>query len=65
MKDRRRRKVRLAFEPNRFAAEQLIKVYDVLKPLVSRTTAAPFSTNSNKSKHSAAKAKTQAKGGKQ
>jgi len=57
MKDRRRRKIRLTFEPNRFATEQLIKVYDVLKPLVSRTTAAPPSSNSNRSKRSAANAK--------
>ncbi len=57
MKDRLRRRIRLTFEPNRFATEQLIKVYDLLKPLVSRTTAKPSSSNSNKSKHSATKAK--------
>ena len=55
MKDRLRRRIRLAFEPNRFATEQLIKVYDLLKPLVSRTTAKPSSSHSNKSKHSATK----------
>jgi hypothetical protein len=56
MKDRLRRRIRLAFEPNRFATEQLIKVYDLLKPLVSRTTAKPSSSNSNRSKHSVTKA---------
>jgi hypothetical protein len=56
MKERRRRRIRLAFEPNRLATEQLIKVYEVLKPLVSRTTAAPSSSNPVSSKRSAAKA---------
>jgi len=61
MKDRLRKRIRLTFEPNRFATEQLIKVYDVLTPLVSRTTAAPSSSNPDKIKRSAAKAR----GGKQ
>lgn len=57
MKERRRRRIRLAFEPNRLATEQLIKVYEVLNPLLSRTTAAPSSSNPDRSKRSAAKAK--------
>jgi hypothetical protein len=36
MSERERRRVRLAFEPNRFAAEQLAKVYEQLKPMESR-----------------------------
>lgn len=56
MKDRLRRRLRLTFEPNRFATEQLIKAYAVLKPLVSRTTAASSSSNPDRSEHSAAKA---------
>lgn len=57
MKERLRRRIRLAFEPNRFATEQLIKAYEVLKPVVSRTTVAPSSPNPARIKHSAAKAK--------
>lgn len=56
MKDRLRIRLRLTFEPNRFATEQLIKVYEVLKPLLSRTTAASSSSNPDRSKCSAAKA---------
>lgn len=41
MTERHCRHIRLAFEPNRLAAEQLVKVYEGLKPLESRTTAAP------------------------
>jgi hypothetical protein len=41
MTERHRRPIRLAFEPNRFAAEQLVKAYEELKPLESRTTAMP------------------------
>jgi hypothetical protein len=36
MSERERRRLRLAFEPNRFAAEQLVKVYEHLKPMESR-----------------------------
>lgn len=36
MSERERRRLRLAFEPNRFAAEQLVKVYEQLKPMESR-----------------------------
>jgi hypothetical protein len=57
MKERLRRRIRLAYEPNRFATEQLIKVYEVLQPLVSRTTTAPSSSNPDRSKRSAAKTK--------
>ena len=32
-------RIRLAFEPNRFSSEQLIKVYEQLKPTDSRATA--------------------------
>jgi hypothetical protein len=35
MSERERRRLRLAFEPNRFAAEQLVKVYEQLKPMES------------------------------
>jgi hypothetical protein len=31
--------VRLAFEPNRFASEQLQKTYEQLRPIQARTTA--------------------------
>ncbi len=34
-------RVRLAFEPNRFSAEQLERVYEQLKPTGARTTSAP------------------------
>lgn len=37
MKERHRRRIRRAFEPNRFAAEQLVKIYEELKPVESRT----------------------------
>ena len=37
MSKREHRRVRLAFEPNRFAAEQLVEVYEQLKPMDSRT----------------------------
>jgi hypothetical protein len=40
MKKRHQRCIRRAFEPNRFASEQLTKVYEELKPLEFRTTAA-------------------------
>ncbi len=37
MSKRDYRRVRLAFEPNRFSSEQLVKVYEQLKPIESRT----------------------------
>ena len=37
MTERDRRRLRLSFEPNRFAAEQLVRVYEQLKPMESRT----------------------------
>ena len=36
MTERDHRRVRLAFEPNRFAAEQLVEIYEQLKPMESR-----------------------------
>jgi hypothetical protein len=36
MSERERRQLRLAFEPNRFAADQLVKGYEQLKPMESR-----------------------------
>ena len=41
MTERHRRPIRLAFEPNRFATEQLVKAYEELKPLESHPTANP------------------------
>jgi hypothetical protein len=37
MSERERGRLRLAFEPNRFAAEQLAKVYEQVQPMESRT----------------------------
>jgi hypothetical protein len=34
-------RIRLAFEPNRFAGEQLEKVYEQLRPTQARITSAP------------------------
>jgi hypothetical protein len=33
-------RLRVAFEPNRFASEQLVKVYEQLEPMRARTTQA-------------------------
>lgn len=55
MKEHPTRRLRLAFEPNRFAAEQLVKVYEELKPLESRTTAVPSSPKLTSGKHPSVK----------
>ena len=57
MKKRLRGRIRHTFEPNRFATEQLIKVYELLEPLVSRTISAPSTSHPVRNKRSAAKAK--------
>lgn len=36
MTEYQHRRIRLVFEPNRFASEQLIKVYEQLTPIESR-----------------------------
>jgi hypothetical protein len=45
----------VAFEPNRFSSEQLVKVYEQLKPTDARVTAAGSLTRPAKTKRSAAK----------
>ncbi len=55
MTERHRRRVRLAFEPNRFASEQLVKVYERLKPIESRPAPTRSSSKSASSKRSSAK----------
>ena len=57
MKKRLRGRIRHAFEPNRFATEQLIKVYELLEPLVSRTISSPSTSHPARNKRSAATAK--------
>ena len=57
MKKRLRGRTRHTFEPNRFATEQLIKVYEVLAPLVSRTNSAPSTSKPGRIKRSVAKGK--------
>ena len=57
MKKRLRGRIRYTFEPNRFATEQLIKVYEVLEPLVSRKNSAPSTSIPARIKRSAAKGK--------
>lgn len=37
-------RVRLAFEPNRFSSEQLVRVYEQLKPTDARATSAHSSS---------------------
>ena len=58
MKKRLRGRIRHTFEPNRFATEQLIKVYERLEPLVSRKISAPSTSHPARDKRSAAIAKT-------
>lgn len=55
MTERHRRRIRLAFEPNRFASEQLIKVYEQLKPMESRPVPTRSSSKSARYKRSSAK----------
>ena len=50
MSERERRQVRLAFEPNRFAAEQLIEVYEQLKPTEARTKPTQSVTDASQAK---------------
>ncbi len=60
MSERKHLRVRLAFEPNRLATEQLIQVYEQIKPMDSRTKAAPSVTNASHDQPSSLR-----KGGKQ
>jgi hypothetical protein len=55
MKKRRKKRIRLAFEPNRFATEQLIKIYEELKPFKVRSAVAPSSSNPARGRRSAKK----------
>ena len=57
MKKRVCGRIRHTFEPNRFATEQLIKVYELLEPLVSRKISAPPPSHPARDKRSAATAK--------
>jgi hypothetical protein len=41
---RKKWRVRLAFEPNRYAQEQLQKAYEQISPIESRATAQPSAT---------------------
>jgi hypothetical protein len=56
MRERHRTwRIRVAFEPNRFSSEQLVEVYEQLKPTDARVTAAGSLTRPAKTKRSAAK----------
>lgn len=55
MTEHHHKRVRLAFEPNRFASEQLAKVYEQLEPMESRTTPTRPSSEPADSKRSSAK----------
>ena len=59
MTERDRRRVRLSFEPNRFAAEQLVEVYEQLKPLESRTKPTRSVAKPAKKKRASAKGDAQ------
>ena len=48
-------RVRVAFEPNRFSSDQLVKVYEQLKPTNSRSSPAQPSGSPAATKRSAAK----------
>lgn len=41
---RKKWRVRLAFEPNRYAQEQLQKAYEQISPIEARATARPSTT---------------------
>jgi hypothetical protein len=41
---RKKWRVRQAFEPNRYAQEQLQKAYEQISPIEARSTAQPFAT---------------------
>jgi hypothetical protein len=41
---RKKWRVRLAFEPNRYAQEQLQKAYEQISPIEARSTAQPSAT---------------------
>jgi hypothetical protein len=47
--------VRLAFEPNRYASEQVQKAYEQLSPTDGRTTARAPVTGSSATKHTTIK----------
>lgn len=51
----RTRRIRVAFEPNRFSCEQLIEVYEELKPTDSRATPTESSRKPAPPKRSATK----------
>jgi hypothetical protein len=44
IRGRKKWRVRLAFEPNRYAQEQLQKAYERISPIEARTTAQPSAT---------------------
>jgi hypothetical protein len=48
-------RVRIAFEPNRFSSDQLVKVYEQLKPTNARSSPAQPSSRPTPTKRSAAK----------
>ncbi len=55
MTESRLKRIRLAFEPTRFAAEQLVKVYEELKPVESRPTANASASSPTNDKRTSAK----------
>lgn len=48
-------RVRLAFEPNRFSSEQLVRIYEQLKPTDARAATATSPSKSAATKRAAAK----------
>lgn len=55
MKECHPMRIRLVFEPNRFASEQLIKVYEKLQPLKSSVTTEQSKSTVTENKPAAAK----------
>lgn len=51
----RTRRIRLAFEPNRFSCEQLERAYEQLKPVETRATTKSSQPNPEVTKRRAAK----------
>ncbi len=55
MTEHHHKRVHLAFEPNRFASEQLAKVYEQLEPTESGTTSTRSSSEPTDNKRSSPK----------
>jgi hypothetical protein len=51
----RSQRIRLVFEPNRFAAAQIERVYERLKPMSAHATAEPSSQEHTAARHPTAK----------